>query len=481
MNDTKPLWEHQRKAIAWAETRPELALFYDVGTGKTRTIIEIARRKYAANSGLLRTIILCPKIVCSNWKREFLAYSKISSRDIIILKGSATQRLKEFREKCFVDRKPIAKIIITNYEAMEMDTLFSELMLWNPELFAGDESHRCKSIKSKRAQKVAILSERARYRYILTGTPILNSAMDLFQQFVILDGGKTFGKNFYAFRGKYFEDENSSWAGKQGYFPKFAPRPEAYWELSQAIASKSLTVKRAECLDLPPFVHKTIEVELSPEQRRLYTQMRDDYITYIKSLDGQSDAVVASLAVTKSLRMQQIVFGFAKTDTGATVSLESTPRVAALTELLEDLTPHHKVIVWAVFKENYERIRGICKTLGVQSAEIHGDIKDKDAEIAKWRDPKTRVLIANQGAGGIGINLVESDVSIYFSKNFSLDHDYQSEARNFRAGSEIHEKVTRIDLVAPDTIDELINEVLVNKEQIGNKILEWTKKEKEKK
>ena len=88
-------------------------------------------------------------------------------------------------------------------------------------------------------------------------------------------------------------------------------------------------------------------------------------------------------------------------------------------------------------------------------------------------DPEVGVMIANQGAGGVGVNLVEAGYSIYYSKGFKLEDDLQSEARNYRGGSEIHEKVTRIDLVATGTIDELVTEALENKMQISENILGW--------
>lgn len=466
----KPLWKHQAEAIGRALGSRDFALLHEAGTGKTRTMIQILRRRFSAKGRVMRTIILCPKVVVKNWKREFAEYSKVNPNDVILLLGTGAQRLK------ILKANPGAKVFITNYETMQMKDVATELAISNPEILVCDESHRCKNMKSKRAQAVAYLAQLCQHRYIMTGTPVLNTAMDLFMQFKILNLGETLGTNFYAFRAKYFEDANSRWAGKPGYFPKFEPRPETYWELSQKIGAVSSVAKKEECLDLPPFVMKTVEVEMSKAQLKAYKEMRDEYVAYIESKSGEPQAVVAQLAITKALRLQQIVSGFAKTDTGSEVSFEENPRLEALEDLLEDLVPTSKVLVWAVFKENYRQIISVCEKLGVDYAQVHGDIKDKDAEIDRFRnDPKCRVFIGNQGAGGIGINLIESDVSIYFSKGFSLEQNIQSEARNYRGGSERHKSVTRIDLVSPGTIDELVNEALAQKKDIGTKILSWTK------
>ena len=133
-----------------------------------------------------------------------------------------------------------------------------------------------------------------------------------------------------------------------------------------------------------------------------------------------------------------------------------------------------KVIIWAVFRENYKMISEVCDKLGIKYTHITGDTKDKEGSMKAFReDPDIGVCIANQGAGGVGINLVEAGYSIYYSKGFKLEDDLQSEARNYRGGSEIHESITRIDLVTPHTIDELTNDALANKLQVSEHILGW--------
>ena len=184
-------------------------------------------------------------------------------------------------------------------------------------------------------------------------------------------------------------------------------------------------------------------------------------------------AVSAQIALTKFLRLQQITTGFVTDDDGNIIKLPN-PRSKVLQELLEDLTPNHKVIVWAVFKENYEEIRKVCDILGVKFVEVHGEVGEK----ARYEnvdsfnnDESVRVLIGHPGSGGIGINLVASDVSIFYSRNFSLEQDIQAEARNYRGGSEKHAKVTRLDLVCSDSIDEDVCEAIDKKVSIGEAIL----------
>lgn len=482
-NNLPDLWAHQKSALAKSQSEANLALFWEVGTGKTRATIDILRYRYAAHNRMLKTIIFAPKIVTTNWKREIAKYSRIHPWDVIVLTGSAKRRAKDFVD-AVSDGGVLSKskIVVTNYEALQMDELFKLFKQWAPEAIVGDEAHKLKNPESKRAKRCVELADKAHYHYALTGTPILNSAMDIFMIFRFLDQGRTFGKNFWVFRSTWFEDENAGWAGQDGHFAKWVPRPETYQMFNEKMSKIAIRAIKSECLDLPPFVRKEVHVELSPEQKKLYKQMKDEYIAYIDDLEktDQPRAVVAQLAVTKALRLQQIVTGFAKTDEGEIYKIENNPRIDALKELLEELTPNHKVIVWSTFHENYLDIANVCKALKVGYTELHGKIssqKVREDNIKRFdNDPDCRVLIGNQKAGGIGINLIESSVSIFYSKNFSLEDDIQAEGRNYRGGSEKHKSVTRIDIVSPETIDELITQALAAKQKISTQILDWKEK-----
>jgi SNF2 family DNA or RNA helicase len=474
-------WKHQLLAIDRSQRDRDLALFWEVGTGKSRATIDILRHRYAAHNRVLRTLILAPKIVLVNWQREILRYSRIHKWDIVILTGSGKKREQQLKDALMEDLEyKKNKIIITNYESLQMESVFTILKDWKPEAMVADEAHRLKNPESVRAKRTIALADLAEYRYALTGTPILNSAMDVFNIYRFLDRGATFGKNFWVFRSNYFEDVNAQWQGKPNYYPKFEPRPETYQKFHEMIYKKALRAIKSECLDLPPFVRKEVHVELSAEQAKLYKQMKEDYIAFIDDPANAEKprAVVAQMAVTKAMRLQQIVTGYAKTDEGEIYNIKDNPRIDALTELLEDLAPHHKVIVWSIYHENYSDIRKVCEALKLDYTELHGQInsqKVRQANIDRFNtDPKCRVLIANQAAGGIGINLVSSSVGIWYSKSYRREDDVQSEGRNYRGGSKEagHECVTRIDIVATGTIDEIITQALLNKEDIANKVLD---------
>lgn len=465
-------WKHQIDAIGKSINRDSMALFMQVGTGKSLTAVNCLRIKYQKHGTLLKTLILCPPIVIQNWKKEIIANSDIPEHRILTLSGPGKKRLKLFNEA--VDKYKTL-VVITNYEGLLMDPLYQAFMAYGFNCMVFDESHKCKNPQSKRTKKSIKLADTARYKFILTGTPVLNTPMDLFSQYRVMDGGKSFGKNFFVFRQEYFYDRNAGMPPSK-HFPDWQIRPKSMERMNAIIQETACVAKKSECLDLPPLVRKTIEIEMTPKQRKIYKDLKDDFIAYI-----QDKACIAQMAVTKALRLQQIVSGFLTVEgvedgviTKGIHEFKDDPRKKALHDLLEDLVPHHKVIVWAVFKQNYEAIRQVCKDLKVAHVEITGENTQKEKENAVTYfndDPGVRVLLGNPRSGGIGINLVSSSVCVFYSRSFSLEDDIQAEARNYRGGSEIHESITRIDLVTKDSIDEMVLNALANKQKIGHKLL----------
>ena len=465
-------WKHQLEAIDRAKTLPGFALFFEMGAGKTATTINILRHKFNEEKRVLRTLILCPPIVVRNWREEWLRHSTIDPGKVVCLTGSGKSRCTRMGKAAFGDiqgtRHGLGVVLITNYEALLMPDLWAEINAWSPEVLVLDESHKCKDPKARRTKACIQLSSKARFRYILSGSPVLNTPMDIFSQFLILDGGETFGKNFFAFRGRYFRDKNSGMP-RDRYFPKWEIMPGALEDINARIYAKGMRVEKKDCMDLPPLVRETRYVQMTPEQGRLYKEMKRDFITFLND-----KACTATLAITKALRLQQIASGYIKVADGAEVTLEGSPKQEALKELLEELTPTHKIIVWCVFKQNYGQVKSVCDSLGLEVVFVTGEQTDvqKQAAVARFKsEPTVKVLCGHPQSGGVGLNLVEADYMIFYSRNFSLENDIQAEARFHRGGSEIHQRVTRIDLVTEDTIDEDVSQALSTKQSVSFEVL----------
>lgn len=461
------LWKHQQQGVVAARSQPHLAIFYEVGTGKTATMIYILREEYQRHLALQNTLIFAPLSICAQWKKEFERFSQINADSIHVLTGTGKDRAAKMQE---IIRLKRPCIVVTNYEGVQSKPFYAELLKWSPDILVCDESHRLKDSTSVRAKLIFPLARAARRRFIMTGTPILNSMLDIFGQFNILDTS-IFGSNFFEFKRKYFYDVNAAMP-RHLHFPNWQPLPHAAQSIGEKISYHSVQAKKSECLDLPPLLKIPVYVGLSSEQSRVYESMKKDYVA---ELGG--GVVAAEFAMTKTIRLQQILAGFIMPE-GADKATwcKDNPRLDALDELLEKINGE-KVIIWTVFKPTYDEIAKVCEKRGLSYTFITGEqnIARKQTAVENFCGGKTQVLIANPAAGGTGLNLVEAKFSIYYTRGYSLEQYLQSESRNFRGGSERHAKVVHFHIQAEGTLDEVIAKALLNKENIGQSILNWAK------
>jgi len=466
MENLPPLWEHQKIGIELGKKNPDCALLFEMGTGKTRTALEILRARMNENKKILRTLIVGPSAVVYNWRDEIKKYTGIPLEKVFVLQGSIADRLQ------MVKVLPKDSIFITNYEAFANSKFLDAFLFFPPEFLILDESHRVKGPSALRTKALFKLSDKmsnlsVKYRMLLTGTPVLNNEMDLFAQYRILDGGKRLGKNFFEFRARYFEDKNK-FMPKHSHFPKWVTKQTSKDVLKKLISEISMHAAKDECLDLPPLVRSTVSIDMGTEQKKAYNDMKNEFLAVCKS-----GVAVATLAITKALRMQQILSGFLKLEDGTIHRFNTNPRAAALEELLEDITPKNKVIVWSVFHEDHEVVRNICKKLKIGYAELTGEVKNKQEQIELFQnDDLVRVMVASQAAGGTGVNLTAANYMVYYSRGYSLEHDMQSEARAYRGGSERHTSITRIDLVNEGTLDVAVLKALQSKKDLSQDILQ---------
>jgi len=331
------LWKHQELAVKLGTNR-SFGLFFEQGCGKTLTAISMLLKAYQNLGTLIPTLIVCPVIVVENWRKEFLFYSNLPPGDVIPLSGSGKKRLDTFLKSAYlptgngtdVSSKRVPKIFITNYKSLLMRDLFNAILSYRPEIQIFDESHRLKTYNSKTTKAAITLSDTGITKYILTGTPILKDPMDLFSQYRVMDEGKTFGKNFFVFRAIYFEDRNSNMP-RHVHFPKYVPRRDSLDTIRKKTSVTSMTIKKKNCLDLPPLIYQKMYVEMSADQNKHYEEMKRDFITYVDN----DDACVAHIALTKALRLQQIVSGFLPTHSKKEIGFKNNPRLLALREILE--------------------------------------------------------------------------------------------------------------------------------------------------
>lgn len=466
----RPLRAHQCEALDRFAFENEAALFWEMGTGKSTAAIALLRAKYNQAKMIRPTLIVSPVATLENWLNEFRINAPVKVQQACqIVHGAGPKRIKQLSDTT-------KSIFITNPETFTMPTVVKRMQAIGIECVIVDEADGFKNPKSKRLKSLLTITDKAQSRVILTGTPILNNYLDLWAQYRILDCGRTFSTNFYLFRERYFFDKNVKWRAEQHYFPDWQPKPHIDSHLSEIMARKASRLKKTDCLQLPPLVMMTEHVPMSDAQKKAYDEMEDELITQVTE-----GTCVASNALTRVLRMLQILSGYIQVESLSqekfAVTLKQTPRLQRLKELLLELTPQNKVVVWCVFRENYFAIRALCESLNIQFAELTGDTKDRQAQIDLFnKNPACRVMISNPSAGGVGVNMTADDslasYVIYYSRGYSLRHRLQSLARTHRGGAEKYTHVTAIDLVAPGTIEVDVLNSLERKENFAELVLE---------
>lgn len=345
-------------------------------------------------------------------------------------------------------------------------------------LLVVDESSKIKN-RVKRTKAVIKLGQLAAYRRICSGTPVTQGPLDLYTQFHFLDPAIINFPTFTAFKNRY-----ALFDTRFG-FPKLIKYLNLD-ELQAKIAPHSYRVTRAECLDLPPKVYQKLEIDLAPEQRRLYDAMKERMLVEL-SVDGRT--VSATIVLTKLLRLQQIVGGFLSLDPPEPIVGEdispvtpprdvqpvpgSNPKIAALLELAEQV--QGKVIVWARFRAEIAAVAAaLGKAHGTDAVvEFHGGISDDGRTAARqtFQDPLSpvRFFVAQTDVGGYGLTLTAARTVVYYSNTFSLEARLQSEDRAMRIGQT--GSVTYVDIIARDTLDSRVLEALRGKKDLASIVL----------
>jgi len=446
------------------------ALFLGMGTGKSLITSNLIRYKMNTHMEILNTVIFCPIIVLENWKRELLMSTRIPEHMIGVVMGSKAKRIKMIKN-------PQYKVLIINYEAARTTAIKQELMEFSPSIVVCDESHMIKSRTSSTFKAVKEIALSALYKYILTGTPITaGNAVDLWSQFNFLDNGETFGERFYSFQSKYFINKNAGWDHPKA-FPLWIMNPSLEPEFKERLHSKSVFMETDECVDLPDVVSQEVDIPLTTEMKKHYDEVRKDLITWI---DGQEDSpLVVTNALTKLLRLSEILSGYMKLSDDSIVRFKVNPRTDALMSLVEHSAPH-KLIVYAIFRQNYKDIAEALDKKKIKYVEIHGSISAKqkleNVDTFNDMDNEVRVAIVNPVSGGVGINLKSAKYRTFYTRGHSMKDYLQAKARNERAGSiDIHKKIFHYDLVSKGTIDESILCSLKEKKKFATNLLEIKK------
>ena len=469
---TKP-YEHQLTALKKSWNKENYAYFMEMGTGKTKVLIDNVAMLYD-KAKIDGDLIIGQKGVVKTWyEQELPTHLPNHIENVTVLwQPNITKTQREKLESLF-EVETDMHILIMNVEALSTNKgvkFASKFLNSHKTLMAIDESTTIKTPSAIRTKNIISLGKHAKYKRIMTGSPITKNPLDLYTQCEFLDPWLLNFASYYAFRNRYAEMKTMHIRGRS---IQVVDKFQNLSELSNIVKEFSYRVLKEDCLDLPPKVFIKRHVTLTPDQKKVYGQMKEQALAI---LNGKVTTTMTVL--TQLMRLHQITCGHVTADDGTTQQVESN-RLNELMSILEDLDG--KAIIWANYQLSVgEIIQRIVKEYGKDSyVHYYGLTAQEDRQdfIRKFQnDPKCRFIIGTPQTGGYGITLTQANTVIYYSNGYDLEKRLQSEDRAHRIGQK--KTVTYIDLIAEDTIDEKIVEALRKKiniasEVMGEEMKEW--------
>lgn len=327
-----------------------------------------------------------------------------------------------------------------------------------------DESTTIKNRNAKRTKNVVGVGKSAKYRRIMTGSPITQSPLDLYSQCEFLGPYLLGFQSFWAFQSRYAMLVKRS-VGTHS-FHKITGYQNLS-ELTELVEKFSYRKRKEDCLDLPDKIYTKRMVELTDQQAKIYGQLKRQALA-----DLESGTVTAQHVLTQLLRMQQVCSGFVRLDDGR-IEEFSGNKLNELMEAMEEVDG--KVIIWANFTHDILTIeKALAKEYGPESVRTYygaTNVEDRQQMVRDFQDMNhpLRFFIGQPRTGGYGLTLTAATTIVYYSNGYDLEVRLQSEDRAHRIGQK--NNVTYIDIVAENTVDEKILRALRSKINIATEVL----------
>ena len=469
---TKP-YAHQTTALEKSWNKKVFAYFMEMGTGKTKVAIDNIAMLYD-NGKINGVLIIAPKGVYKNWYSQEIPIHLVDHihPKTVLWQAMINQKQQKLLDTLFETGNDL-HILIMNVEAFstKKGVDFAARFLNSHNTYmAIDESTTIKNPGAKRTKSIVALGQYAKYRRILTGSPITKSPLDLYKQCEFLDEYLLDHSSYYTFRTRYAVMRKAHFNGRSveivvGY--------KNLGELSDKIKPFSYRVLKDDCLDLPKKTFMKRIITLTAEQEKVYKQMKE---MALAQLNGK--LLTTANALTQLMRLHQITCGHFKANDGS-IQIVKNNRLSELMDLLDEV--EGKAVIWAHYQYDVQTIiEAIKKEYGDDSVvDYYGKTPNDERQdnIKKFQeDPRYRFLVGTPSTGGYGITLTAASTMIYYSNGYDLEKRQQSEARIDRIGQT--KPMTYVDIICEDTVDERIVKALRKKiniatEIMGEKLKDW--------
>jgi len=462
---TRP-YKHQMTALEKSWHKETYAYFMEMGTGKTKVLIDNMSMLYDKGK-IDGALIVAPKGVIKTWyEQELPAHLPEHIENVSVLWQSNITKGQQEKLESLFEIETALHILVMNVEAFSTEKgikFASKFLNSHKVLMAIDESTTIKTPTAKRTKNIIGLGRFAKYKRIMTGSPVTKNPLDLYTQCEFLDPYLLDHASYYSFRNRYAVMKSMHVRGRTiqvvHAFQNLA-------ELSEKLQGFSYRVLKEDCLDLPPKNFTKRHIVLTSEQKKVYEQMKKEAIA---TLNGKVTSTMTVL--TQLMRLQQITCGHFTADDGS-VQLVDNNRIKELMSVLEET--EGKAIIWANYqKDIVSIIDSISKEYGPGSVVDYYGLtpqEERQKNIKRFQNNKEcRFIVGTPQTGGYGITLTQANTVIYYSNGYDLEKRLQSEDRAHRIGQT--KSVTYVDIICEDTVDEKIQKALRKKINIASEVL----------
>ena len=462
---TKP-YGHQLKALEMSCNKSYFAYFMEMGTGKSKVLLDNIAMLY--DQGKINgVLIISPKGVTGTWyKQEIPTHLPDHiETETILWQANITKGQSKKLGRLFKTGEEL-HILIMNVEAFSTQKgvdFAAKFLSCHNCLMAIDESTTIKNPDAKRTKNICKLSSYAKYKRILTGSPVTKSPLDLYKQCDFLQPELLGHTSYYTFRTRYAVMRTANFGGRSvqivvGY--------RNLGELAEKLKAFSFRILNDDCLDLPPKTYMKRIVKLSPDQEKIYKQMK-----HLALAEMEGKTMTTATVLTQLMRLQQITCGHFKADDGSLKNIKNN-RIDELLDVLAEV--EGKAVIWAHWQHDVQNIiEAIRKVYSFNAAVDYYGLTpnpERQTNIDRFQnDDKCRFFVGTPQTGGYGITLTAASTMIYFSNGYDLEKRQQSEARIDRIGQKF--PMTYIDIMVEDTVDERIVKALRKKVDIASKIM----------
>lgn len=468
------LYAHQRAGVQFLWVAPFALVGDQMGTGKTPTVLAALDWLQALDGEqALPALVVCPKSVIGHWAREAARWCR--SATVYEVTGGAAGRRRVLEEA----RKDPTALVVTNFEAVKLHSRLApygsvrltrcpacggadervtparchvhlkELNEFGFRTVVVDEAHRMKDPKSQQTRALWAVQHgpTVTRRWSLTGTPIANDVGDLWS---VMHG---VAPDDFPTRSAFLDRYALLAWNRYAALDIVGVRPDTRLEFDRILQPRFRRVLKDQVLaHLPPKVREVREAPMVPKQRRLYQEMYDELLA---QTDG--GLIVSPTNLTKALRLLQFSSSFAEVDpdSGAVRLVEPSPKLDVLEEVLDELGHDQQVAVCAASRQLIElaaaRLDKRSETYRLLTGRVphHERVPNLEA----FQRGEARCMLFTIQAGGVGLNMTAASTIVFLQRSWSLVDNLQAEDRVHRIGSEIHESITVVDIVAPDTIE----------------------------